>query len=567
MIINIIGNNNSYGNTADFKLLTYTLKKLFRKRKFDFKFIDNYQYKCEYADINIFFGLINNTLIPYSKYNIFIPNIELCIKSNIEYLNNIDIILVRSLYTLEIFKTYHKNVKYISWRSSDRYSHTVDKDYNNWLHVSSFSSYKYTNELINLWKPEYPKLTILANCKFKVIPKKVQDNIEYILDYMEDIKYEKLFNKCGVHIYPSEIETFGHTIQEAKLCKSIVLTTDGGSMKELINSNSGFLIPVRKKIRLKKLLGSKFVINNNLDTLVNKIGGLSTESVLEITDIARKEALQNHTKHEVLTNEVFTNIFKQLDKTKNQDLELTKIPEKDLPKISICTLTYNRKNMFKLALMNYVNMSYPKDKVEWIIVDDSDEDKTVLELLPDETKRYELNIKYYRLNDKLSIGKKRNFSVERCTNDIIVFMDDDDYYPTDSVKYRVMSMLENKKDCVFCTTVGCFHINKLISIINVPPIKEPYNERISESTLCFTKQFWLDKKFIEDDEDYEGREFIKDRITQYMELNWEYTIISLLHSKNKTNRVNVGNTPNGCHYGWSDELFVFITSLDKKETL
>ena len=45
--------------------------------------------------------------------------------------------------------------------------------------------------------------------------------------------------------------------------------------------------------------------------------------------------------------------------------------DENLPKISVVTLTHNRKHMFKLAVYNYNTSDYPSDKIEWIIVDDS----------------------------------------------------------------------------------------------------------------------------------------------------------------------------------------------------
>ena len=55
----------------------------------------------------------------------------------------------------------------------------------------------------------------------------------------------------------------------------------------------------------------------------------------------------------------------------------TKIPEinnymdsADLPNISVCMPTYNRRKFMKLVEMNYNNTTYPKDKIEFIVVDD-----------------------------------------------------------------------------------------------------------------------------------------------------------------------------------------------------
>ena len=58
---------------------------------------------------------------------------------------------------------------------------------------------------------------------------------------------------------------------------------------------------------------------------------------------------------------------------------------------------------------------------------------------------------------------------------------------------RVGNLLKSNKDCVFCSSIGCFHIQKLSSIINISPTQYPLEKKVSESTLTFKKSFWKDK--------------------------------------------------------------------------
>jgi hypothetical protein len=44
----------------------------------------------------------------------------------------------------------------------------------------------------------------------------------------------------------------------------------------------------------------------------------------------------------------------------------------DCPPISVVTLTYNRRKFLDLAFHTLLITDYPKDKIEWIIVEDSD---------------------------------------------------------------------------------------------------------------------------------------------------------------------------------------------------
>ena len=50
--------------------------------------------------------------------------------------------------------------------------------------------------------------------------------------------------------------------------------------------------------------------------------------------------------------------------TKNQK------SKKNLPLVSICTPTFNRRPFFEYTIKCFNHQDYPKDKLEWIIIDD-----------------------------------------------------------------------------------------------------------------------------------------------------------------------------------------------------
>ena len=72
------------------------------------------------------------------------------------------------------------------------------------------------------------------------------------------------------------------------------------------------------------------------------------------------------------------------------------------------------------------------------------------------------------------------------------------------------------------------------------------------------------QKFNDESNGGEANEFIKNRNKQFLEITWENVIVSLLHSRNTSSRITYTDEPNGCHFGWSDQLFLFITNLDKE---
>jgi cellulose synthase/poly-beta-1,6-N-acetylglucosamine synthase-like glycosyltransferase len=55
-------------------------------------------------------------------------------------------------------------------------------------------------------------------------------------------------------------------------------------------------------------------------------------------------------------------------------LKLSNISDENLPNVSIITPTRNRAHLFTIALRNYALFNYPRLKMEWIIVEDGNDD-------------------------------------------------------------------------------------------------------------------------------------------------------------------------------------------------
>ncbi|GAG35379.1 unnamed protein product, partial [marine sediment metagenome] len=197
--------------------------------------------------------------------------------------------------------------------------------------------------------------------------------------------------------------------------------------------------------------------------------------------------------------------------------------------------------------------------IEWIIIDDSDEIHQIENLIPNDLDK----VRYIKLDKKHSIAEKRNIGCQESKGEYIAFMDDDDIYLPRHLLIKLAYLKHYNKECCYSTSIGCFHIDKLISTINVPPMEHSPEKRVSEATMMFKTSFWETNKFNNMNNGNEGESFIKGRYSQCVEVPWRQTIVSLLHNNNTSNRVkNIGTEPNGCHFGLSDDLFSFITNMD-----
>jgi glycosyltransferase involved in cell wall biosynthesis len=65
----------------------------------------------------------------------------------------------------------------------------------------------------------------------------------------------------------------------------------------------------------------------------------------------------------------------------------------ELPFVSVCTPTFNRRPFIEMMIKCFDSQDYPKDKMEWVIVDDgSDPIEDMVKSHP--------NVKYYKYYQK-----------------------------------------------------------------------------------------------------------------------------------------------------------------------
>ena len=86
-----------------------------------------------------------------------------------------------------------------------------------------------------------------------------------------------------------------------------------------------------------------------------------------------------------------------------------------LPFVSICTPTFNRRPFFTMIKQCFLKQDYPQDRMEWIIVDDgTDPIGDLVEDIP--------QVKYFRYEEKMPLGKKRNLMHEKTASLNTVFI-------------------------------------------------------------------------------------------------------------------------------------------------
>jgi hypothetical protein len=246
------------------------------------------------------------------------------------------------------------------------------------------------------------------------------------------------------------------------------------------------------------------------------------------------------------------------------------LSDEELPSISVVTLLYNRRKFVDLAIHNLLATDYPKHKIEWVVVEDSDitEEQAADKVLKFGRESAPLSVSYIPVPStfkiKNSIGMKRNTGIMRAQHDIVLFMDDDDHYPPSSFRRRVSTLLTHswKPAAVVCSTIACYDLIHGISYVNTPPWNLPLKQRVSEATLCFHKSWWAAKQFPEINMG-EGEGFLEGRETDVVELQPQQIIVAMSHSANSSSRrigSKAGDKPY-CFWGFPKEFLKWLHGL------
>ena len=242
----------------------------------------------ETGDIAIFLERIfNRDFLKNYSQRIFIPNPEWFLEPSVTVLPlQIDTVWHKSRTSLETFKKRYPDIKHYFTGFTSKDPKIQAQDYNSFAHFRGKSQHRNTQKLLNIWsrRPTLPHIRVQlygpdANVQLPFWMS--HGNISLMMGYYkEHADYFKALAESGIHFCTSEVEGFGHYINESRAMGALIVSTDGSPMNELINPTYGFLIPSHKQI--EQHAGTRYQVEE--DAIENVI-----EQVLSITPTDRKE--------------------------------------------------------------------------------------------------------------------------------------------------------------------------------------------------------------------------------------------------------------------------------------
>ena len=213
----------------------------------------------------------------------------------------------------------------------------------------------------------------------------------------------------------------------------------------------------------------------------------------------------------------------------------TKKPKPKYPFVSIVTPTFNRRPFINAMFECYKHQTYPKERMEWIIIDDgTDKIKDLVESSGIK------EIKYIGLDKKITLGKKRNMLHDNSKGDIIVYMDDDDYYPPTRVEHAVTTLRESPSCLIAGSSELFIYFKKINEMYSFGPYR---SNHATAATFAFKRKLLTKCRYNETACLAEEKEFLKNYTIPMVQLDPKQVILVFSHSHNTFDKQELLNQP------------------------
>ena len=195
---------------------------------------------------------------------------------------------------------------------------------------------------------------------------------------------------------------------------------------------------------------------------------------------------------------------------------------KKYPFVSVCTPTFNRRPFIHAMITCFNEQDYPQDRMEWIIIDDGTD--PVEDLIASHPR-----VKYFKYDTKMTLGRKRNLLHEKSRGEILVYMDDDDYYPPKRVSHAVEMLVSHPE--ALCA--GSSEIYIYFKHIQQMKRFGPYGpNHATAGTFAFKRKMIKNNRYNDDACLAEERAFLKDYTVPFVQLDPMKVILVFSHEHN-----------------------------------
>ena len=157
---------------------------------------------------------------------------------------------------------------------------------------------------------------------------------------------------------------------------------------------------------------------------------------------------------ETINRKTYIQTANAKDKNINHKIE-------SVPTVSLLTPTYGKRFKYLRAASKWISQQdYSLDKVEWIILTDTQEECDYLkDKLKKQNTKPGYDIKIFSANEKLPIGAKRNLIHHFGDGEVFVNIDDDDYYMPNRISHAIDKLLTTNADYAGCRYLPVYFVS------------------------------------------------------------------------------------------------------------
>ena len=223
-----------------------------------------------------------------------------------------------------------------------------------------------------------------------------------------------------------------------------------------------------------------------------------------------------------------------VNNNRNNKNKLSNDIKNKYPLVSLCTPTFNRRPFIPAMIKCFQHQDYPKNRIEWIIIDDgTDKIEELIAHIP--------QVKYFKYDKKMSLGEKRNLMHDKSSGDILVYMDDDDYYPPERISHAVQKLKENPNAlCAGSSIIYIWfkHINKMWQF-------GPYGpNHATAGTFAFRRELLNITRYDNNAALAEEKAFLKNYTIPFVQLDPLKSILCFSHEHNTFDKKKLLEMPN-----------------------
>ena len=236
----------------------------------------------------------------------------------------------------------------------------------------------------------------------------------------------------------------------------------------------------------------------------------------------------------------------------------------NLPLVSIVTPTYNRRRFIPSLIKMVQTQTYPRDRMEWVVFDDGQEE--VRDLFEQATSQLP-TLKFIWSEDKMTLGEKRNRLNQEARGEIIVAMDDDDFYFPERVEEAVKALQENPGFRLAGSSEVYMYFTDTKEIWKAGPY---FVGHATNGTMAWTKTYADTHQYDETVAFSEEKSFLEGYKNPLVQLNPKTVMLVMSHSDNtfdktelrtKTNPLLVKTNLKMKDFIKDPELFNFFSTL------